>query len=290
MTVPLDPLADNANDDFDGDGYTNLREYEARTDPTDPLSIPGDPSFPSVPLFPVPSTGNWDGFVRVINGSDLAGDVTIKAVDDTGNRSPEIKLTLGALETVHFNSGDLEQGNEDKRLSAGVGSGEGDWRLTLTSDLDIEVLAYIRTEDGFLTSMHDVAPSAENRSRVAVFNPGSNRSQVSLLRLVNPNSRSVEVIIQGIDDKGETPGGEVRLSVVAYASRTVSAAELESGGDDLEGSLGDGAGKWQLSVESDGPLTVMSLLRSPSGHLTNLSTAPDRGAGPGSGSTAEAGP
>ena len=38
----------------------------------------------------------------------------------------------------------------------GVGSGEGDWRLKLTSLLEIEVLAYARTEDGFLTAMHDL--------------------------------------------------------------------------------------------------------------------------------------
>ena len=276
----LDPLVDDAHRDFDGDGYTNLSEFEAGTDPTDPLSIPGSPVLSSVPLFPAASTGEWEGFVRVINRSDQAGEVTIKAFDDASNRFPGITLALDALETAHFNSGDLEQGNAGKGLSAGIGSGDGDWRLTLTSDLDIEVLAYVRTEDGFLTAMHDVAPRAENRSRVAVFNPGSNRNQESVLRLINPTSRSVEVTIQGVDDKGEAPGDGVRLSVAAYASRTVSAAELESAGEGLEGSLGDGAGKWQLTVESESPLTVMSLLRSPTGHLTNLSTAPGHGAGP----------
>ena len=38
------------------------------------------------------------------------------------------------------------------------------------------------------------------------------------------------------------------------------------------GSLGDGTGKWELFVLSwDGPLHVMSLLSTTSGHLTNLS-------------------
>ena len=40
---------------------------------------------------------------------------------------------------------------------------------------------------------------------------------------------------------------------------------------------GDGAGKWRLAVTSEQPVIVMSLLSSPTGHLTNLSTAPDRG-------------
>ena len=39
--------------------------------------------------------------------------------------------------------------------------------------------------------------------------------------------------------------------------------------------MGDGAGKWRLVVEADGgagALRAMSLMASPSGHLTNLST------------------
>ena len=40
--------------------------------------------------------------------------------------------------------------------------------------------------------------------------------------------------------------------------------------------IGDGQGKWELAVASDRPLMVMSLLSSPTGHLTNLSTAPGR--------------
>ena len=43
----------------------------------------------------------------------------------------------------------------------------------------------------------------------------------------------------------------------------------------LEGSLRDGSGKWRLSVESSRDIVAMSLLSSPTGHLTNLSTAPD---------------
>ena len=289
-TYGLDPLVDDAQGDLDSDGYTNLREYRAGTDPTDPESVPGEQAVASVPLFPAASNEDWQGFVRVVNHSDAAGEAMIEAIDDAGGAAPAVTLSLGALETTHFNSGDVEQGNTNKGLSAGTGSGNGDWRLTLTSDLNIEALAYIRTGDGFLTSMHDVVPSSGNRSRVAIFNPGSNRNQVSLLRLINPGSESVDVSVQGIDDKGQPAGDVVRLSVPANAARTVSAADLESGGEGLEGSLGDGSGKWQLAVEADGPMAVMSLLQSPSGHLTNLSTAPARGAAPDSGSTVESRP
>ena len=39
--------------------------------------------------------------------------------------------------------------------------------------------------------------------------------------------------------------------------------------------IGDGSGKWQLVVDSKPEIVAMSLLSSPAGHLTNLSTAPD---------------
>ena len=42
----------------------------------------------------------------------------------------------------------------------------------------------------------------------------------------------------------------------------------------LEGSLGEGTGKWQLILTADAPVIVMSLLESPTGHFSNLSGAP----------------
>ena len=79
--------------------------------------------------------------------------------------------------------------------------------------------------------------------------------------------------VSGTDDSGRT-GGPVALRVPAGHSRTVTSVDLEAGGDGLVGTLGDGQGKWRLMVESDRPVRVMSLLSSPTGHLTNLSTAP----------------
>ncbi|MDE0036186.1 MAG: DUF1588 domain-containing protein [Gammaproteobacteria bacterium] len=231
----------------------------------------------AVPLFPG-AGGDRQGFVRVINRSDEPGDVRIRAFDDSDWDYDEITLSLGANAVAHFNSDDLETGNPGKGLSGGVGSGQGDWRLAMTSDLDVEVLAYVRTTEGFLTAMHDVAPSIGVRHRVAVFNPGSNLDQVSQLRLVNAGEQPTDIVITGIDGNGATPNTDVRLTVPGGQTRTITAQQLESGADWLEGALGDGEGKWQLNVRSAQPIMVMSLLASPTGHLTNLSTAPARGA------------
>ena len=233
-----------------------------------------------VPLFPAADDSfGRQGFVRVINHASEAGEVEIHAFDDSGAEFGPITLSLAAHQTAPFNSHDLELGNPDKGLSAGVGSGDGAWRLSLESDLEIEVLAYIRTtRDGFLTSMHDTVPAAHNRHRVVIFNPASNPDLPSWLRLVNAGDHTASIEITGTDDHAESPGSHVTLSLAAGAARTLTSSDLENGADDLHGALGDGAGKWQLDVESDEPIVAMSLLSSTAGYLTNLSTAPTHGA------------
>ena len=75
---------------------------------------------------------------------------------------------------------------------------------------------------------------------------------------------------------GSRRTGRLKFTLAAGASRTLSAKELESGeAQGLSGALGPGEGKWRLRVTAEQPIEVMSLLWSPTGHLTNLSTVPD---------------
>ena len=229
-----------------------------------------------VPLFP--AAGNeYDrqGFVRIINRDDDSGDVHIRAVDDSGHKPDEVTLTMEPRQTRHFNSDDLTD-NADRKLSNGVGAPmQGDWRLEIASSLRLDVLAYIRHEDGFLTSMTDAAPSDDPRHRVAVFNPGSNPNQVSHLRLINPGDEDAQVNIVGIDDGAESPGETVGVTVDAGQSLTLSAEVLEDVSSDFAGKLGDGFGKWQLNIVASKPIIVMSLMETTgTNQLTNLSTAP----------------
>ena len=225
-----------------------------------------------IALFPSASSPHREGFARIINHSDEPGTVRITGIDDAGVEHGPVELSLEARATAHFNSADLEAGRAQKGLSAGLSDGEGDWRLHLSSELDIEPLSYIRTGDGFVTAMHQAVPAEGGRHYVRFFNPGSNASQVSRLRLVNPAEEAVEVTIEGRDDAGEAaPGDAVGLTLAPGEARTLTAQALESGGEDMTGSLGDGKGKWQLLVSAGGALEVMSLLASPTGHLSNLS-------------------
>ena len=81
--------------------------------------------------------------------------------------------------------------------------------------------------------------------------------------------------VVGIDDNGESPGTPVILPLPAGVSRTLTAQKLESGdGDGARGALGTGTGKWQLVLTANRSVQVMSLLSSPTAHLTNLLTVP----------------
>ena len=282
-----DGVNDGEDADDDGDGVAdaddafprNAREQQD-TD-GDGVGDNGD-AFPEhanheVPLFIAAGRADGrQGFVRIINRSDEAGDVYIAAFDDAGEAAERVQLAIEPLQTVHFNSTHLEQGT--KAGLAGIGDGAGDWRLILASTLAVEVLAYVRTPDGFLTAMHDTVPWADGAHQVLFFNPASNLRQRSLLRLANPGAMPVEATITGVDDRGRSPGTAVRLTIPAGAARTLNSEQLEEGeGDGLSGALGDGSGKWRLAVAADGELRVMSLMESSGGHLSNLSTAPDLG-------------
>ena len=225
----------------------------------------------TLPLFISASHQTLQGFVRIINRSDRDGSVTIHAVDDAGDRFGPVTLSLKAKATQHFNSDDLRDGAPEKGLSGSIEDGQGNWRLELETDLDIDPLAYTRPRgDGFLTSSHDVVAEVESmRWHVPIFNPGNNTAQHSWLRVANTSGTDTEVVIEGLDDRGAAPpGNEVRFTLPPNAARMLSAKALEAGssGSDFEfdGSFGDGMGKWQLFVSADQPVQVMSLLLSES--------------------------
>ena len=191
------------------------------------------------------STG-WQGLVRAFNAD---AETRIEGFDDTGKAYPRLTLDIEREEATHFNSGDLETGNPSKGLTGRTGPGQGHWRLNLTGwPEDTKVLSYIRTpKDGFLTAMHDVAPSAGTRYRIAIFNPASNDRQVSMLRLVNAQRQEATVSIRRIDDNGRAGREPVWFSIPAGHSRIIDSKTLESGGGGLQGALAR-ARRWKVAV------------------------------------------
>ena len=227
-------------------------------------------------MVPPASNTQQQGFIRLVNLEARAGTVTLRGVDDAGQLSPGVaSVTIGSKASVQFNSIDLESGNAAKGLTGSLGRGVGNWRLQITTDLNLVPLGLIRTPDGFLTTVHDTVSGDGLTGNVLIFNPAANPNQVSVLRLVNPTAGAVNVTIQGVDDAGVAGrGGAVSLTLAAGEGKELSATDLESGNaaKGLTGSLGSGSGKWRLSVTATAPIKVLSLLRDPRGYLTDLST------------------
>ena len=214
-----------------------------------------------------------EGRLRITNRSG-AGQIRIRALDDAGRSFGPVTLTMEGARTVTLTSGDLEAGNAAMGLPRGLGRGTGDWRLVLESDLNLDVFGYVRSQDGVISSAHNVAVEGRRRHHVPFFNPASDHGQTSRLRLINPSDGEAQVLIRAWDDVGAAaPEGAVSLSVPAGASTSLSADALEVGGSGLNGRLGAGQGGWRLAVEADRDIRVMSLAEDTAGHLTNLSTS-----------------
>ncbi|MDE2972403.1 MAG: hypothetical protein OXU35_08860, partial [Acidobacteriota bacterium] len=284
----------------DGRGKWRLRVTSDR--PVEAMSLLESPTghLANLSAATAPRTGNGDGtattlapllppasdphrrqgFLRVVNRGAGDAEARIAARDDAGRAYPALTLTVGAGRAVQLNSHDLEAGAPGKGLPLGTGPGEGSWRLEVTAPSAVSVTAHLRhLEDGFVTGMNALAPLRDGAHAVDFLNPGSNGRQVSVLRLANPGAEDALARITGVDDAG-APGGPVTVTVPAFRALALASAELEAGAADpdgaapdaaIEGALGDGAGKWRLRVEADRPIHVMSLLRSPTGHLANLS-------------------
>ena len=260
-----DLIGDNADPDDDNDGALDGEDLLPR------LKLHRSREW-HVPLFPTGFKSPRQGLVRI-----FGGDMHIGVADGAGRYMGGLMLPVAGNAVRHLSSADLRNGRPELGLGA-IGVGRGDWRLVLGSPdpYDQQVLAYVLTADGFMAPMHDVAPMTPlGELRIPTFHPGGERRRVSKLHLVNPGGYDAAVQVRGVDDEGQSPGTLVQLSVPAGGSRTLTATELEAGGDGLEGALGNGEGMWRLSVRSNHEVMAMSLLENAAGHLTNLSTVPE---------------
>ncbi len=201
----------------------------------------------TVPYVPSASSEGHAGAVRIESRSGVSGEVSVVAVDDAGRRVEAGRLALGAGAAAEFEMAAMESADAALGL-AGTGPGEGDWRLELTTELDIEARAYARSE-GFLTALHDAA-LLSGEVELPFFNPGG-AARRSVLRLANARGEPATVRVRGVDDAGRA-AGPVTAELGPWEARSYAASELESGSAaGLTGSLGDGDGRWRLTLSAD---------------------------------------
>ena len=238
-------------------------------------------------LVPAGTGADPQGMLRILNSTADSGTVDIYAIDDAGTRTGPASFELNASAAAQFTAADLQSGNAMLGLTGGIGSDVGDVRLKIETDLKIVPLAFVRAADGTLSPIHDTVRAAPPDGsgtyayEVPVFNPSTDATQASRLRLINPGHEQALVTIGGLVDTGAAAtGGDVTLTLAGGAARTLSAQQLEAGDGGLTGRLGAGVGTWRLRVSSDRPLVVVNIVASSSGYWNNLSTTAADGAAP----------
>ena len=253
----------------------------------DDVSIDGvdadDSLLPFETLLPIANPGsnlNRQTFIRFINPSDSEANVEVYGIDDGGMRSRRgaLSFTLPANAAQQITAQDIENGNPDNGLTSNLCDGQGKWQLRVRSDVEIRVMGFIRTPEGFLTSLNEVVPRTADENFVYFANPASNTNRQTFIRIVNLTGNSDTVTITGIDDEGIVSTGTVTFELSAHESMQLTSQNLELGNSDkgLTGNLDDGAGKWRMTISSPLQLQVMSLIRTPNGFLTNLSSVVDQ--------------
>ena len=245
----------------------------------------------TIPLFVSAFTSDApQGRLRIFNSSGESGTVEIYAIDDAGARFGPATFTLNAGAAVEFEPFDFSSGNPAKGLSNDLRIGDGHFRLVLDADFPIQPSAYVRAPDGTLAAMHDtvrratVAGSGQYRYDVPIFNPASEVTQVSRLRLINSGrcggrGDNRRVAMTAVP---RPPGETVHAGAVRR--RCSDADRAAAGGGRyrrIDGPVG--RGHRQVAAErcrQTSPLRVVNIVTATAGYWNNLSTTAVPGAAP----------
>ena len=222
------------------------------------------------------------GFYSFENAEDYARTADILLLSDSGRLLRRAKIRVPGGQLTHINSRDILEGNPGKGITSTViaqpREGEAAWAF-VTAPAHMWIRAYVRTPGGFVSGMSDTLEEYISEGGYAVehatfFNPGSNQSIVSVLRILNAIGRPRTAVITGTDALGFR-SGQVRCRIGANQALMLSARALEEGPRGCTGRFGDGAGKWRLFVRPDNTedfwFDSMSQLWGASGIVTNVS-------------------
>lgn len=227
-----------------------------------------------VPFLPAEGAPEGQGVVRVVNRGGADGTVAITAFDATGVDFGPVWLAVGARSAIALTAAELTVGAPGKGLPVGLGPlGESAWRLTLRSGADVDVYAYLRRDGRVVATLHGRVARLSGVRSVAMFHGADEARAASRLRLINPGERPATVTARAVDDLGAAGRDDIRATVPPGGTFTLSAQELEHGGPNHAGELGDGQGSWRLTLTADRPFHAAHIVAG-AGGFANLSAAP----------------
>ncbi len=230
----------------------------------------------SVNYFNAASNLEQASFLRIVNKNDVDGQVEISAVNAAGATvETRLQLAINANESIQLNAGDLESGNEGKGLAGALGSGSEQWRLNLTSTLDLDVLSLVRMSNGFLINMsRDINSDSEaNRTKPAYYFNHPDNDHESLLRLSNQAEVSNDIELSVTDDLGNRQNALLSVTIPAQQTVTLGSADFATGTDlgSLQDGLDEGMSRWRIDAVGSQPFDAMSVFQSRDGLLSNMS-------------------
>ena len=98
-----------------------------------------------MPTFNPGSNQNQASRLRLVNRTQSDVQVSVAGRDDSGERSPAVRLDVAAGKARAINAHELE--------SNGLGDGVGKWYLVVSADAPIEVMSLIESTSGHLTNL-----------------------------------------------------------------------------------------------------------------------------------------
>ena len=216
--------------------------------------------------------------LRILNHSSTSGQISVVGFDDEGIAHGPATIDISRNNNISVYSEDLESGGTTY-VRQPLGSGRGNWRLELTSNINFEAISYSVTQEGLLSSLTSTVQGENGCWRVPFFYSTDNDIK-SLLRITNLRKTIARITIGGRNDSGTTTANSTEFDLDGDASITITADELTNGTSKFEAILDPNyEGSWQLAVASNTRIEVMNLLVNSRSELSNISRRPNYAVG-----------
>lgn len=224
----------------------------------------------SIPAFQNSSDGDSYSLLRVWNHANETGVASATIRDGDGSEIGPIELTINGVVTV-FSLSDLQAAADELDASW---PNDDFIEIEMRSDLALDVFPFSVRANGLHVPMDELAPTDRFATRVVNFETDSSETTESLLRINNRDSEEALVTVYGRARNGNI-SSDISFSLEPNGAKTITESELRNGATRINGRLGSSSSDWQLYVIADRRVSVMSLLRTSNGDLSNLSAAPN---------------